>query len=340
VLVRHTGDYLRLSAIAWLTVSALAASEYRGEVTFGGLPVPGATVTAVKGDQRVAAISDLQGLYLFPDLTDGAWTVEIQMLGFEAVKQEVTIGHNAASSLTTPKWELKLLPLDRIKAEIQTAVASVLPPAPQALQGAAGQPEPRKQEGGKGPPEEDLSQSAADGFLINGSSQNGAASPFGQPGAFGNDRNGGKGLYNGGIGVILDNSSLDAQQFSLTGQNTPKPAYNRTTGLAALSGPLRISHLFKQAPYLFVAYQWTRNNNATTQPGLMPTSAERNGVFSNTVIDPTTGAPFPGSLIPQSRMSPQARALLAFYPLPNFNGDAGYNFQIPILRICLEITFP
>jgi hypothetical protein len=32
--------------------------------------------------------------------------------------------------------------------------------------------------------------------------------------------------------------------------------------------------------------------------------------------------------------------LLAFYPLPNFNGDAGYNFQIPILRICLEITFP
>jgi hypothetical protein len=103
------------------------------------------------------------------------------------------------------------------------------------------------------------------------------------------------------------------------------------TGFAALGGPLRIPHLFKQAPYFFAAYQWTRNNNATTQPGLMPTLAERNGVFSNTVLDPTTGAPFPGNLIPQSRISPQARALLDFYPLPNFNGDAGYNFQIPIL---------
>ena len=99
MLIGHTDDYLRLSAIAVLAVSVLAASEYRGEVTFGGLPVPGATVTAVKGDQRFAAISDLQGLYLFPDLTDGAWTVEIQMLGFEAVKQEVTIGHNAGVAL-------------------------------------------------------------------------------------------------------------------------------------------------------------------------------------------------------------------------------------------------
>jgi hypothetical protein len=316
---RHADNYIRLAAIAWLAVSALAASEYRGEVTFGGLPVPGATVTAAKGDQKFAAITDLQGLYSFPDLTDGGWTIEIRMLGFAAVKQEVTIGPNATSSLTAAKWELKLLPLDRIKAEIQTAVVSAQPP------------EPRKQEPAKGPSEEDLSQRAADGFLINGSSQNGAASPFAQLGAFGNNRNGGKGLYNGGVGIVLDNSSLDAQQFSLTGQDTPKPAYNRLTGLAALSGPLRIPHLFKQAPYFFFAYQWTRNNNATTQPGLMPTLAERNGVFSNPVLDPSTGAPFPGSLIPQSRISPQARALLDFYPLPNFNGDTGYNFQIPIL---------
>jgi len=325
VLIGHTDYYLRLSAIACLAVSVLAASEYRGEVTFGGLPVPGATITAVKGDQRLVAITDLQGLYSFPDLTDGAWMVEIQMLGFAAVKQEVTLGQNATSSLTAAKWKLKLLPLDRIKAEIQAAVESAPPQAEEK------QPEPKNQEPARMPSEEDLSQRAADGFLINGSSQNGAASPFAQPGAFGNNRNGAKGLYNGGIGIILDNSSLDAQQFSLTGQNTPKPAYDRLTGLAALSGPLRIAHLFKQAPYFFVAYQWTRNNNDTTQPGLMPTLAERNGVFSNTVLDPTTGAPFPGNLIPQSRISPQARALLDFYPLPNFNGDIGYNFQIPIL---------
>jgi hypothetical protein len=325
VLIGHTDDYLRLSAIACLAVSVLAASEYRGEVTFGGLPVPGVTVTATKENQKFVAITDLQGLYSFPDLTDGAWTVEIQMSGFAAVKQEVTIGPNATSSLTAEKWELKLLPLDRIKAEIKAAVESAPPQTEEK------QPEPGKQEPARMPFEEDLSQRAADGFLINGSFQNGAASPFAQLAAFGNNRNGGKGLYNGGIGIILDNSSLDARPFSLTGQDTPRATYNRLTGVAALGGPLRIPHLFKQAPYFFAAYQWTRNNIATTQPGLMPTLAERNGVFSNTVLDPTTGLPFPGNLIPQSRISPQARALLDFYPLPNFNGDAGYNFQIPIL---------
>jgi len=331
---RHTDTYLRLLAIAWLAVSALWAAEYRGQVTFGGLPVPGATVTAANGDRKFVAITDLQGQYSFPDLTDGSngtWSIEIRMLGFEAVKQEVTIGPDTTSYLAAPKWELKLLPLDRIKAEIQAAMASAPPPAPQALPGAAGQPEPQKQNSAKGPSDEDLSQRAADGLLINGSSQNGAASPFALLGAFGNNRNGGRGLYNGGVGIILDNSALDAQQFSLTGQDTPKPAYNRLTGLAALGGPLRIPHLFKQSPYFFVAYQWTRNNNATTQPGLMPTSPQRNGVFSNTVLDPATGAPFPGNLIPASRISPQARALLNLYPLPNFDGDAGYNFQIPIL---------
>jgi hypothetical protein len=301
----------------------MAAAEYRGEVTFGGLPVPGATVTATLGDKKLAAITDMQGLYDFPDLTDGNWTIEIQMLGFETV--------TGAASSPAAKWELKLLPLDRIKAQVRTAAAAAPPPTPPAPPTAAVQTEPRKPAPAKEASEDDLSSRAADGFLINGSSQNGAASPFAQLAAFGNNRNGGKGLYNGGIGLTFDNSALDAQQFSLTGQNTPKPAYNRLTGLAALGGPLQIPHLFKRPPYIFVAYQWTRNNNASTLPGLVPTLAERDGTFANAIIDPSTGLPFPGNQIPQNRISPQAQALLSFYPLPNFNGNTGYNYQIPIL---------
>lgn len=102
---------MRLLAIACFAVSGLAASDYRGQVTFGGLPVPGATVTASQGDKKFVAITDLQGLYSFPDLTGGTWTIEVQMLGFETVKQEAAIGQNAPPG----KWELKLLPLDRIK---------------------------------------------------------------------------------------------------------------------------------------------------------------------------------------------------------------------------------
>ena len=103
-----------LFAITWLVVSSLAAaSEYHGQVTFGGLPAPGATVTATQGSKQFFAITDLQGLYSFAELTDGKWTIEVEMTGFSAVKQDVLIVPNAPAG----KWELKLLPLDQIKAQ-------------------------------------------------------------------------------------------------------------------------------------------------------------------------------------------------------------------------------
>jgi trimeric autotransporter adhesin len=49
----------------------------------------------------------------------------------------------------------------------------------------------------------------------------------------------------------------------------------------------------------------------------MPTEAEREGIFPNLVI-------------PQSRISPQALALLNLYPLPNFDGGSRYNYQIAL----------
>ena len=49
------------------------------------------------------------------------------------------------------------------------------------------------------------------------------------------------------------------------------------------------------------------------------------------MIDPATGISVPGNQIPLSRISPQAQALLSLYPLPNFNGQARYNFQVPVV---------
>ena len=187
--------------------------------------------------------------------------------------------------------------------------------------------------------DQDTDERAANGFLINGSAVNGASSPFAQSFAFGNNR-GGKGLYNGGIGVILDNSALDARPYSLTGQNTPKPSYNRITGIATLGGPLRISRLLHGThdPNIFTAYQWTRSVNDSTQSALVPTAAERTGDFSQVlnalgqpvqIFNPSTGQPFSGNLIPQ--ISPQASALLNYYPLPSFSGNSRYNYQTGIL---------
>src|SRR5208283_6136581 len=97
------------------------------------------------------------------------------------------------------KWELKLLPLDQIKAEIVGARGGV------PLQPAGGAsrvtPEAESEQlkppgtNTKEPSQDDLSDRAADGFLINGSANNGAAPPFAQSFAFGNNRTGGRGLY-------------------------------------------------------------------------------------------------------------------------------------------------
>ena len=48
--------YINLGRLmaAWIGVSGLMASEYRGVVKSGSLPVPGVTVTATQGDKKLS----------------------------------------------------------------------------------------------------------------------------------------------------------------------------------------------------------------------------------------------------------------------------------------------
>jgi hypothetical protein len=64
----------------------------------------------------------------------------------------------------------------------------------------------------------------------------------------------------------------------------------------------------------------------------MPTAAQRNGDFSQTtapdgtvipILDPFSNhQPFPGNIVPKSRINPAGQALLNVFPLPNFNNAA------------------
>ena len=321
----------------------LAAAEHHGTVKFGGLPVPGATITASAGEKSLTAVTDQQGVYSFADLADGAWSLQVSMPCFATLKREVTIAANSPAE----EWELKLLPFDEIKAAATVVATPVAPPPTAVAASNMPAPDKSKQNAAKpnaapepkeaaNEPVDEMSQRASDGLLINGSVNNGAASPFAQAMAFGNNRRGTRGLYNGGIGFTVDNSAFDAQSFSLTGQDTPKPPYNRITGLLSLGGPLKIPHLLRNGPLFILNYQWTRNRTTSTTPGLVPTLAERNGDLSlipAAIIDPTNGAPFAGNQIPVTRISPQAQALLALYPLPNFTGSSRYNYQVPLVNV-------
>ncbi len=376
---------LRLLAVVFFFLCTLTAAEHKGQVKFGGLPVPGATVTATQGDRSLSAVTDKDGNYSFADLPDGVWNFQVEMLGFAPVKQEVTIAAGAGA----PEWELKMLPLDEIKnlaappppPRISVSQSTPSPDTPQTTAAAA--PPNAAQKGAKNkkaaaaaPPAtgqnsfqraavnanpnaapapaasassaaeavpanspfanqsaSDLSQRASDGLLINGTTNNGASSPFAQAAAFGNNRRGPGSLYNGSLAVVEDNSVLDANSFSYTGQDTPKPQYNHLQGLANFGGPIRIPHLLPNGPQFFVNYQWMRNHTAVTNSYLMPTAAQRDGDLTSAapIYDPTTGAPFPGNVIPPSRISPEATALLKFYPQPNLAGSSLYNFQIPVI---------
>jgi hypothetical protein len=305
-----------------------AASEYHGQVTFAGLPLPGATVTATQGTKKVTAVTDQGGLYTFPDLADGPWTIDIEMQCFSPVHTEVTV------SPTTPpaKSELTLLPLDQITK------LTKLPPAPvPSLNTAPALKKPSNETAAEIPkPAEE--QQSSDGFLVNGSTNNAATSRFSLDQAFGNRRSNSRSLYNGGFAAIYDNSALDARPYSLSGLESPKTAYDRITALFTLGGPLNIPHLMPRGPTFFVAYEWTRNHNAQSESGLVPTGPERTGDLSGllnalgqpvTVYDPTTKLPFPANLVP---VSSQAQALLPLYPLPNIPATSLYNYQVPVLN--------
>ncbi len=361
---------VRTLAALGLAVAALPASEQRGQVKFGGLPVPGATVTAAQSGKKLSAITDSQGNYSFADLADGLWTIQVEMQGFATLQQDVTVSRGAPAS----EWNLRMLPLGQMGAVAAQAPAPTpavvavkpegksrkrnAPPAPANTPGAFQRTDVNAANASAAPggdatqsnnsgasssqSPEDLSQRASDGLLINGTANNGASSPFAQAQAFGNNRRGTHALYSGNLGLIFDTSVLDARPFSITGQDTQKLPYQHLHGVFAFGGPFKIPHLVSNGGNFFINYQRMRNRQIATAPmaGLMPTADERMGDFSHTLnalghpvqlIDPSTGAPIPGNKIPDSKISPQAKALLPFFPLPNFDGGTRFNYQIPLL---------
>ena len=329
---------LGISICLVLNAPLVDAADHHGQIVFAGVPVPGARVTATHDDKKLTTITDASGVYSFPDLGDGTWTVLIEKRGFSPEKNDVV----ASSS---PMFELKILPLSEINAKTQTPLqrtgtrstsgASTLrarPAATAQVAAGAAPPEPPSQT-------DEVAQRTADGLLINGSQNNGASSPFALNPAFGNNRRTGRSMYNGNIGINVDNSVLNARQFSLTGQNTLKPSTSNLTGLVNFGGPIRIPKLLRRnGPIFTINYQWTRNQTGTVQTTLVPTAEQRAGNLSG-LVNPTTGLPvqvvnpLTGTVFANNKVpvSPQAQALLSYYPLPNFSSSQ-YNYQIPIVN--------
>ena len=148
-----------------------------------------------------------------------------------------------------------------------------------------------------------------------------------QPRQFGNRRQ-----PNGIHGMVffnLTNSALNARPFSITGLDTPQPAYAQSRFGVVAGGPLVIPKLVKDpSTFFFVSYFGTRSRNPATEVATVPTELQRQGDFSHSIqsngpvqiFDPSTRQPFAGNIIPANRLDPISQKLLGYFPLPNQPG--------------------
>ncbi|MCY3662111.1 MAG: TonB-dependent receptor [bacterium] len=126
-------------------------------------------------------------------------------------------------------------------------------------------------------------------------------------------KSGGNSLQ-GGIWEFNRDDSLESRNyFSPPDQEKPTLAQDQFGG--TIGGPLVTDRLFG-----FGYYEGFRNTRGTTQNIAVMSAAERMGDFSGgrTIIDPMTGEPFPGNVIPADRLSPiSTRIISEFMPLAN-----------------------
>ena len=133
-----------------------------------------------------------------------------------------------------------------------------------------------------------------------------------------------------------DNAGLDARPYSLNGLTLPQSDYNQLKVGAFIGTPLKIPGLFDWSKTTFITFGWYGVRGSTPYDSLstVPTAAERTGNFSGltqngnpvTIYNPQTGQAFLNNTIDPSLISTQAKALLAYIPLPNMPG-ALQNFQ-------------
>ena len=126
---------------------------------------------------------------------------------------------------------------------------------------------------------------------------------------------------------FLQNSDMQARQFFQP--VVPLLKYNNFG--FSIGGPVYIPKLYngKNKTFFFANIDWNWQGNQTQFLGILPTPAQRAGDYSGTNItlkDPVTGAPFPGNIIPSSRIDPNAAKYAAVYPALNFRDAIGDNY--------------
>jgi hypothetical protein len=153
--------------------------------------------------------------------------------------------------------------------------------------------------------------------------------------------------FHGGAYYYFRNEALNANDFFANQQGLPRSTYRYNNPGYYVGGPVLIpgTNFNKNHDklFFFLSQEFlVRTVPSSVSFQTFPTQLERQGDFSQTVDqngrlilirDPQSNSPFPGNVVPASRIDPQGQALLDLFPLPNaFDPAHSYNasFQRPI----------
>jgi hypothetical protein len=119
----------------------------------------------------------------------------------------------------------------------------------------------------------------------------------------------------GSLFEFFRNEALNAR--NLFAQPGPKPEFRRNQYGATVGGPIQANKTF-----FFADWQGTRLRTGITRFSVVPTLAQRQGVFTQPIFDSATSprVQFPNNTIPTNRLDPIAVQVLQHYPLPNVSG--------------------
>jgi len=125
--------------------------------------------------------------------------------------------------------------------------------------------------------------------------------------------------FHGSLFEFFRNEALNAR--NLFAQPGPKPEFRRNQYGLTLGGPIQSNKTF-----FFADWQGTRLRTGITRLSVVPTLAQRRGIFTQPIFDPTTSprTQFPNNTIPAARLDTLALQVLQHYPLPNLTGSSNY----------------
>lgn len=152
--------------------------------------------------------------------------------------------------------------------------------------------------------------------------------------------------FHGSAFEFIRNDIFDAENYFQNYFNAPGATRSKKNSLrqnnygGVLTGPFAIPKVYNGTNKTFFMFNYEarkRRDGGLAQTANHPSTAFRNGDFSSLlglptpvrIVDPLTGDPFAGNIIPTNRISPAAKELIKFWPDPqrvNANPLLGINY--------------